>query len=634
METNNFQLSVKKDIRFYSLLALITLGSLMVNAQETNNQLASADSLNVDLLLKNLPEVVIKGERPIAKMERGQLSYNMPLLLERIPADNAFEALGNIPGVSVQNDDINFAGHPVTLIVDGKATTMSYSQVMDRLKSMPADRLAKVEVMLSAPARYHVRGAAINVVTKDYIGTRQNSGQLQGVWNQSRYSKEELKGNFLHVNNKLSIDANYSYTCGRSHGEVKHEAQHPLGNEKVAYFDYTKNTIRSITHDYRAGMDYQFAANHQLSFAYTGQWTSYHSNNKTTGESLSKQSNHGHNYLHNIDFRYTLPIGLQLTASYMNRKAPKSQCLDGTLNQTSRDIIALSNQDINKWLIAADESHTLSGGWGLSYGAKVQITKNNSYQTSRKPDGEILPEATSSVDIDERIVDAYLGFNKQIAKSFSIDGSITVENFHTSRWNDWCIYPSLNAIWNINDRNMLNLSFSSNAAYPSYWSTMNSINYSSTYSEIWGNPDLKPASNYDLSLMWQLDTRYMFIAFASFNPDFSVQLPYQPSDRMAVIMKEVNFDHRNTFGLQASAQLKAGTWLNGNAFLSALYVNDKCEAFFDLPFNRKKVTFIAGGTASALLSKHTNLRFILNPFFQSDAIQGVFRETRNVIVIY
>ena len=37
-----------------------------------------------------------------------------------------------------------------------------------------------------------------------------------------------------------------------------------------------------------------------------------------------------------------------------------------------------------------------------------------------------------------------------------------------------------------------------------------------------------------------------------------VQLPYQTTDRMAVIMKETNFDYSNNFGLQASAIFSAG----------------------------------------------------------------------------
>lgn len=567
---------------------------------------------------------MVTGERPIVKLEDGKLSYNMSVMLDRIPADNAFDALKNIPGINAKDESVNFAGQPLTLIIDGKANTMSYEQVVERLKMIPAEQIEKVEFMLSTPARYHVRGASLNIITKRHKGENHLSGQVQGDLTQSKYTSGGAKGNLLYTNGKMTIDANYSYKNINDYADVEHRAQHPLNNEKIKYYDFTTNRNKGNSHKYRAGFDYQFSENHSLNLAYTGGWSSANSNNNTTGNSISTQSSKVHNYLHNVDLFYTLPFGLQISASYTNYQAPKDQMLDAEINDIEKDLLASSNQKINKWLVAADQMHSLKNGWGLSYGAKAQFTNNNSFQTTKTPEGETLPEATSSVNIDERIINAYFGFNKQIGKSASVDASLAVENFHTPQWNECRVYPTVNAIWNVNEHHLLNLSFSSNAEYPSYWSTMNSIHYSSTYSEIWGNPNLKPTSNYNLSLMWQLNKRYTFVAFADFNPNFSVQLPYQPSDRFAVIMKTVNFDYRNSYGLQASAQFSAGQWLNGNVFVVGQYTNDKCDDFFDLPFNRGKFSVIAGGMASFLLSKKTNIRLMLNPFFQSDAIQGVY----------
>ena len=597
--------------------------SLSVHGQDVvkTNQ---TDSLDIIGLYENLPEIMVVGERPIVKLEDGKLSYNIPILLERIPADNAFDALKNIPGINVKNENVDFAGQPLTLIIDGKINAMSYQQVVDRLKMIPAEQIEKVEFMLSTPARYHVRGASLNIITKRHKGNKHFSGQVQGGYTQSKYAAGEAKGNILYSNNKLTIDASYSYTNINAYAEAEHEAHHPLNNEKVAYYDLTTNRNKGHSHQYRTGIDYQFTANHALNVAYTGGWTSYKSNNNTTGNSIAKQSSDGHNYLHNVDLYYNLPFGLQITAVYTHYEAPKDQLLDGKLYETEKNLVASSRQKINKWMVAADQMHSLQNGWGLSYGVKAQFTNNNSFQATQTADGEVLPEATSSVDIDERIVNTYFGFNKQIGKNISIDASVAAENFHTPQWNEWRVYPTVNAIWNVNEHHLFNLSFSSNAEYPSYWSTMNSIHYSSTYSEIWGNPNLKPTSSYNFSLMWQLNRRYTFVAFANFKPNFSAQLPYQPSDRFAVIMKEVNFNHRNTYGIQASAQFSAGQWLNGNVFIVGQYIQDKCDDFFDLPFNRSKFSVITGGMASFLLNKQANLRFILNPFFQSNAIQGVY----------
>ncbi len=518
----------------------------------------------------------------------------------------------------------------MTLIINGQATTLTQEQLTERLKAMPAAQLAKAEVMLSAPARYHVRGMAINIVTKDYAGTNQLSGQIIGGLGQNKYAKEF--GNFYLSlqRGKFGLDAQYKYVDGYSYGETSRIVNHPLGNKRVKYNDETGQKSFGITHDYRLGMNYTFSKNNRLDVAYTGQWDKTSSNSRTTGSSISGMHRDSQEYLHNVDVNYSLPFGLTLSGSYTYYRTPQQQVLDGTMNygethnETERNLTSGSEQTINKWMFTADQTHSLAHGWGLSYGVKGQFASNKSYQTTIDKDGSVLPDGTSSVDLNERIWNIYAGFSKQINKAISLEASVAAEQYHSPIWDKWRVYPTLNALWNVNDNHLLNLSFSSNSEFPSYWSTMSNVFYSSTYTEIHGNPDLKPFSYYNVNLMWQIKRRYTLMAFASLKPDYSVQLPYQTTDRMAVIMKETNFDYSNSFGLQASAIFSAGKWLNGNVFAVGTYKHDKSSHFFDLPFNRKKLSVRLGGTASVKLCSTQDLRLILNPFIQSKAIQGVY----------
>ena len=608
------------------LLGLFLLSVANVKAQT----LTHTDSLTMENMMHNLPEVMVKGSRPIVKAERGKLSYNMPLLLKQLPADNAYEALTRIPGISDVTGSISFSGNEVTLIVNGQATTLTQEQLTERLKAMPAAQLAKAEVMLSAPARYHVRGMAINIVTKDYAGTNQLSGQIIGGMRQNKYANEFGDLYLSLQRGKFGLDAQYKYVNGNSYGESSRIANHPLGNNRVYYNDETGQKSFGITHNYRLGMNYAFSKNHRLDVAYTGHWDKRCSNSNTTGSSISGMHHDSHEYLHNVDVNYSLPFGLTLNGSYTYYRTPQQQALDGTMHtdesmlETERNLTSGSEQTINKWMFTADQTHSLAHGWGLSYGVKGQFTSNKSYQTTIDKDGTIQPNGTSSVDNNERIWNIYAGFSKQINKAISVEASVAAEQYHSPIWDKWRVYPTLNALWNVNDNHLLNLSFSSNSEFPSYWSTMSNVFYSSTYSEIHGNPDLKPFSYYNVNLMWQIKRRYMLMAFASLKPDYFVQLPYQTTERMAVIMKETNFDYSNSYGLQASVIFNAGKWLNGNVFAVGTYKHDKSSNFFDLPFNRKKLSVILGGTASVKLCNTQDLRLILNPFFQSKAIQGVY----------
>ena len=212
------------------------------NAQSTSQ----TDSLSMENMMHELPEIMVKGSRPIVKAERGMLSYNMPLLLKQLPADNAYEALTRIPGVSDADGCIKFSGNEVTLIINGQATTLSNDQIADRLKAMPAAQLAKAEVMLSAPARLHVRGMAINIVTKDNSGTNQVSGQLVGAWEQSKYGLGVAKGYVDVQHGKLGMDAQYSFYDGHSYTYTATNANQFIENEHLTYVESTNQKSSEI----------------------------------------------------------------------------------------------------------------------------------------------------------------------------------------------------------------------------------------------------------------------------------------------------------------------------------------------------------------------------------------------------
>lgn len=234
--------------------------TITANAQDN----IPKDSLTMEWksMFRNLPEVMIKGSRPIVKAERGMLSYNMPLLLKQLPADNAYEALTRIPGVSDATGSISFSGNEVTMIVNGQATTLTQEQLTERLKAMPAAQLAKAEVMLSAPARYHVRGMAINIVTKDYAGTNQLSGQVIGGMKQSKYAKGFGDLYLSLQRGKFGLDAQYKYVNGNSYGESSRIAGKwgvRLNGSNIFNNRFDTRSVQG-NQDYRMKINYNWAS--------------------------------------------------------------------------------------------------------------------------------------------------------------------------------------------------------------------------------------------------------------------------------------------------------------------------------------------------------------------------------------
>mgnify|MGYP000234852219 FL=1 len=101
-------------------------------------QLITTDA-RLDSLYQTLPEVMITGERPIVKAAQGKLVYDLPRLIRNLPVDNAYDAVKELPGVIEMNGGLQLAGQGVTVILDGKVTTLSTEQLYSLLRSsLPA----------------------------------------------------------------------------------------------------------------------------------------------------------------------------------------------------------------------------------------------------------------------------------------------------------------------------------------------------------------------------------------------------------------------------------------------------------------------------------------------------------------
>ena len=94
-----------------------------------------------------LDAVVVEGEKPIVRVEEGRLAYDLEAVSKGKAVNNAYEALTQLPGVSEQDGGLTLAGAGgVTVILNGKPSTMSAEQLASLLRSTPVERIEKAEV--------------------------------------------------------------------------------------------------------------------------------------------------------------------------------------------------------------------------------------------------------------------------------------------------------------------------------------------------------------------------------------------------------------------------------------------------------------------------------------------------------
>lgn len=589
------------------------------------------DAGTVVLKTKNyaLGEVVIKGERPIVKVEGGKLSYDLSQLTENKLVNNAYESLQQLPGVQEINGSLSLAGaHGLSIILNGKPTTMSYEQIADLLRNTPSSRVEKAEVMYSTPPQYHVRGAAINLILKGY---HDGEGGVQGEINAgytNRYKNSGQGGiSLLYNTPKWNIDFLYNARYRNSRQTTEVYSRHTLKDKVHEITQMSTLDGRSLTHNVRIGGEYKFNEESNISLSYTG---AFNPNIKNTARSagsfaISDNIKKGVNRMHNLALDYIASNGTKAGANYTSYKSGDDQYFTNkdAENRLSK-FQTTSGQRIDRWKVYLDRSHSLPKDWTLNYGTSFAYTNDHNTQFYHATDDNDMSALNTDSRYDEFTYDMYAGFSKSIGERLSFSASVTGEYYKMASYHNWSFYPSAELTYMAGSAHILQLSFSSDKTYPGYWDLSESTGYISGYEEVQGNPMLKPSTDYSVNLNYILKNKYIFSLSYDYEPDLFQQLAYQSTERLSMIYKTLNWDFQQSFAATTILPFKIGSWLDSRATLQAEYRQAKCDDFFDISFNHSKWIGLAMLENNIVLSGKPDIRMELTGLYMTPSIQGSF----------
>lgn len=576
-----------------------------------------------------LSEVVIKGERPIVKVEGGKLSYDLSQLTENKLVNNAYESLQQLPGVQEINGSLSLAGaHGLSIILNGKPTTMSYEQIADLLRNTPSSRVEKAEVMYSAPPQYHVRGAAINLILKGY---RDGEGGLQGEINAgytNRYKNGGQGGvSLLYNTRKWNIEFLYNARYGNNRQTTEVYSRHTLKNKVHEITQTSTLDRRSLTHNVRIGGEYKFNEESNISLSYTG---AFNPNTKNTAHSagnfaISDNIKKGDDRMHNLALDYLTSNGIKAGANYTSYKSGDDQYFtnkdaENKLNKFQ----TTSGQCIDRWKVYLDRSHSLPKDWTLNYGTSFAYANDHNTQFYHATDDNDMSALNTDSRYDEFTYDVYAGFSKSIGERLSFSASVTGEYYKMANYHNWSFYPSAELTYMAGAAHILQLSFSSDKTYPGYWDLSESTGYISGYEEAQGNPMLKPSTDYSVNLNYIFKNKYIFSLSYDYEPDLFQQLAYQSTERLSLIYKTLNWDFQQSFAATAILPFKIGSRLDSHATLQAEYRQAKCDDFFDISFDHSKWIGLAMLENNIILSGKPDIRMELTGLYMTPSIQGSF----------
>ena len=601
-----------------------------------------------------LAEITVKGERPQVKLEGGKLTYDVPQLMKDKTATNAFEIIKDLPGLIERNDNLELVGASrLNIILNGQLTTMSADQLIQLLKTMPASRVEKAEVMYNAPAKYNVKGALLNVVlSKNESETPSWQGETGVDYTQYRHAGGDAHVNLLYTNKGFSLDFLLN---GNKRRDVMGEdmlARHTLNSGMTEISQHNRALVHVNRGTVRLGMDYTFANEDKLSLAYylkgdkvlsdRDAFTSYLDLSKpeNKSESTSLVRDDGHSAIHNIRLQYDGHAGISAGADFTRYHSPSVldyQDTNTNTNGSRTDMINNTRQDVSRWSVFLNKTHSFASGWGLNYGVHGGYASSKNYSEYLYDQGagyEMDEEALEDNTQKEYIADIFAEVSKSFGERFSatvgLKGEYFKSDYASSRenmnlWNEGALFPTVSLSYTFSPRHILQFDISSDKTYPGYWQVSPQVTPLNSYSEVAGNPLLKPYRTYEGQMVYIFRQKYMLVAFCEYTPDYFAQLPYQSDTELKTVFRFENMDYSLETGLAVIIPFNVGRFWNSRITLRGWRMQEKNDNFHGISYNREAYLGLAHMSNTFNLCDKPNLKMTIDgQYVTPGAIQGIY----------
>lgn len=618
-------------------VALITvLGShISMCAQTADTKFHINDSTSV-----NLPDIFVKASRPILKVVGGRLQYNIPNLIKYKPVDTAFDVLKELPGVSLTGDLVSIVGTMQTnILINNRLSSMTLDQVVSMLKSISATKVKKVEVMYSTPPQYGVRGASINIIMENDKSQKDVvKGEVSLTGSQAYYFSPSGRMNLGYASGGFSSDFSYSLANNNDRRKENMQAFPVFNNQTYTVNQTNWGKAVNTAHNVRTVLEYETAAKSHYTLTYTGSFDQSNSKKYSKTDFVNIDTvftnNHltGPTSLHSFRFDYSSAKGLSAGVDYVLYNDKNNQNL---LNLNSQhiveNIISNSSQFVGRVNVYANMTSKLEQGWELNYGISGSQSKTDN-KSFTSIDNLQDNSATFIQTQKEQSVGAFMGFTKQFNDKLSLQASLSLQYYKATidslqqlrtLWNRADLFPSMVLSYMPNDNNTLQLSFSSDKSYPSYWQVSPSRNYINAYSYAQGNPNLLPERTYSLDLNYTFLRKYVLTAFFNDKLGSIQQMPYQNKTSLTMDYTTINMDYRNMSGVSGTVPFTIDGLLESNLSATGMLLHDK-GTLYDIQFNRNKFLTQLSMDNTVFLTKKKNWLLSLSANYTSSAIQGIY----------
>lgn len=626
----------------------------------TNNKNIKLSAIELLTDAKALGEVTVRSNKPFIEREIDKIVLNVENSITAA-GNSVIEVLEKAPGVTVDADgNVSLKGKQgVLILIDGKPTNLSTTDLANMLRGMAASQIEKIELITNPSAKYDATGNAgiINIRMKRDKRLGMNGScnlsagqglrfkQNAGLNLNYRDKKWNLFGNLTQVNrggeNRTVINRKFVGGDGSVSTLTQRPTQVPHFSSQnikvgVDYFLSRKTTL---------GANINGVLNNILVKASTPS-DFRDPNGIITNSNVTNNSNRDRwrNYTLNLNLKHTFDsTGKELTAdldyaSY-NQRVLQNSTTETTYmpGQTLPPPYILRGDlpsDIDIKTIKIDYVNPLGKETKFEIGVKSSFVSNDgNAQYYLVQDGVEVVDVTRTNHFiyHENINAGYVNFNTKFRKTgvqLGLRGEQTIAEGNQLSTNAtfsrkyFQLFPTVFIRQEINKNHELSLNVGRRIQRPNYQDLNPFKFFLDIYVYREGNPQLQPQFTFNSELAYTFKQQYNITFYHSRTRDIISTVLIQNDITRVAAQSQQNLNNLETIGYNISIPVKYTKWWSGNLYFEN-YNNRYWGKFLNGEFNQQLTTFFFNTTNNFTIGKSWNAE--LTGYYQSPFLFGTFK---------
>ena len=544
--------------------------------------------------------VTLSGRKKLIERKVDRLVFNVENSVAAQGLD-AIEALGKTPMLRTTDTAISIAGKSsVAVMINDKMVNLSGDALINYLKTLRSDDIAKIEVITTPPAKYEAEGKSglINIVLKKNTSLGWNASlQTSGNYYYGRpIVGTRSGGTFNYQGKKLSVTTNLSTADNIWMGNSYNN------NQNFNDPDYWNTTTQSSNHfKYSGGnVKAEYKINDKnlvgISYNYSRTKSNEKADNTTNilngtnySEFTSNANNTNKRNTHNATLFYDIKLDslggkLGFSGNYLeyNSKA------NNFYNTVTNVVTATNAQPANDYKIYSGQVdfektiHKVKTEMGAKFTKFENYSIFNFYNlindeaifNSTRSNDFIYNEenyaayASGSFDINEKWK-AKLGLRYEYTrlKGYSPTENLTNKNEYGK------FFPTAYVSYQPNDNHSFSVNYSRRIGRP-YFGELNPFRYfTSEFEYSSGNPYLRPTFTNTIELGYVLKSNFNVTAYYNQTKDNYDRI--QRFENGIKFSTTENFYNTERAGFNVSYNYNKIKWLETNVFVNAFYTSSK-----------------------------------------------------------